>query len=481
MTDLAARLAGLSPQQRAVLARRLQGRREEEAPPTPGPRDPGQPDVCSFAQRRLWFLEQLRPGTHAWNTPVVTTLHGSLDHGALRSALEVVIERHAPLRTVFEAPEGDPVPMVLRDPAIEIPVIDAGRVREAIRPAAVRRLVADEVRRPFDLEHDVLVRARILRLGAEEHVLVLVAHHIGCDGWSKGLLVRELCTAYDALSAGAAVRLPPLPLEYADYASWERRYLAGPGRQELVDWWRRYLAGHAPTLALPTDHERPPSQAFLGSTVPANVPRPMMERAVEVGRQEGASAFMSMLAVFVATLHMRTGQEDILVGSPSAMRNHPEIEALIGFFANTLVYRTDLSGRPPFRELLRRIRTVALGVYAHQELPFDLIVAAANPPRDLSRTPLVQVNFRLEGAEPLLALEALHNVPVPIDPGIARFDLAVEVAPTPAGLAGYLEYDTALFERHSATRFSAEFTAVCAAAGAAPDRPLADLALPPLR
>jgi hypothetical protein len=304
---------------------------------------------------------------------------------------------------------------------------------------------------------------------------VLVAHHIACDGWSKGLLVSELCAAYDALSTGAELELPELPIEYADFSVWQRRWLIDDTLERLVAYWRARLHGHAPEIELPIDNPRPARQAFQGAIEHVVVPARLVAAATALGREERATLFMAMMAAFKAFLHAYSGQEDILVGSPAAMRNLPELEPIIGFFANTLVYRTDLSGRPSFRALLGRVRETALGALSHQELPFEKLVEAVNPPRDPSRNPLVQVNLRVEGREPEIRLRGMSSKAILLDPGIARFDLAIELGATDDGLRGYLEYDSALFERSTAATLAREFVEVLAAAIAAPDRPLTEL------
>ncbi len=328
---------------------------------------------------------------------------------------------------------------------------------------------------PFDLATDLMIRARLLRLDAEDHALVLVAHHVACDGWSKGLLVSELGAAYDALSAGATPELPELPIDYADFAAWQRDRLTGENRERLDAYWRERLDGHVPALLLPTDRPRPARQAFGGAVHWLKLPGSLAERTRALGRQERATPFMTLLAAFKALLYARSGQLDLLVGSPAAMRTHPELEPVVGLFANTLVYRTSLAGEPSFRELVGRVRETALGVYAHQELPFEKIVEAAKPQRDASRNPLVQVNLRVEGREPVLSLRDLEVVPIPLDPGIARFELAIELGETDDGYDGYLEYDTALFDADTAAGYARDFIAILDQATQQPDTPLAEL------
>jgi hypothetical protein len=345
----------------------------------------------------------------------------------------------------------------------------------AASDASVGALVEEEILRPFDLERDLMLRARLIRLAPSEHVLVLVAHHISCDGWSKGLLLEELAHVYERLVAGVEPELPPLPIEYADYAVWQRSRLSGEHLDALVAYWRSCLAGAPLSLELPGAHPRPRRQAFRGAVRGVHVPAELVERALELGRTWRATPFMTMLAAFEALLHAHSGREDILVGSPAAMRTHPELEPIVGCFANTLVYRTSLAGGPGFRELVSRVRDAALGVYAHQELPFEKIVEAVAPPRDPSRNPLVQVNFRLEPEEPALRLSGTRCRPIAFDPGIARFDLALELAPENGSFGGYLEYDTALFAPGTAQTFASDYVRILAALVASPDQRLVDV------
>ncbi len=470
--ELAARLAELSPEARALMARRLQSRRAQPGLTIPR-RDPAEPVPLSSAQWRLWFMEQLRPGTNAWNTPIAARLSGPLDIDALRAALATLVGRHATLRTVFEAPGGVPAPVLRADAEVELPVLDLGP--DADEADAIDRFVSGEVATPFDLAGDLMLRGRLLAVGAEDHALVLVAHHIACDGWSKGLLVSELGSAYDALSAGTTPELPELPIDYSDFAAWQRGRLTGENLERLNAYWRERLDGHASALALPTDRPRPTRQAFAGAVHWLKVPGALAERARALGRQERATPFMTLLAAFKALLHARSGQLDLLVGSPAAMRTHPELEHVVGLFANTLVYRTSLAGDPSFRELVGRVRETALGVYAHQELPFEKIVEAAKPRRDPSRNPLVQVNLRVEGREPVLALRGVDVLPIPLDPGIARFDLAIELGETDDGYDGYLEYDVALFDAETAAGYARDFIAILDQATEHPDIPLGRL------
>jgi hypothetical protein len=479
-------MAGLSPEARELLKWRLASRHAASAETIPR-RAPDQPVPMSFAQWRLWFLEQLRPGTNAWNTPVAVRLRGPIDLDVVRRSLQLLVERHTMLRTIFppnreaDVLTGGPFQVVLQRPAIELPVVDldAAGVEATTIPDRIDAFIAAEVRRPFDLTSDLMLRARILRLGPEDHVLVLVAHHIACDGWSKGLLITELGTTYDALRHGRPPEVAAPVIEYADFAVWQRRWLSGERLERLSSYWRERLAGDALVLDLATDHSRPRMQEFRGAVVWLELPAALADAVVTLSRTERATPFMALMAGFMAVLQAQSGQDDLLVGSPAAMRNQPELEQIIGLFANTLVYRTDLGGAPTYRELIGRVRETALGAYQHQDLPFEKIVEAVGPRRDPSRNPLVQVDLRVEGREPRLSLSGVGCEPITFDPGIARFDLAIELAATDEGFAGYLEYDTSLFERATAEALAHSFVAVLDAAAGTPDLPLIEL--PPIR
>lgn len=472
---LAARLAELSPETRAQLLRRQRDRRARSGQTIPR-RDPDEPAQLSFAQWRLWFMEQLRPGTNAWNTPIAARLRGPLDLSALRAAVARLVDRHETLRTAIAVRGGDPAPVLVAEPVVQIPVTDGRATAAADEHVAIDRFVAAEVAKPFDLSSELMIRARLLRLGEEDHVLVLVAHHIACDGWSKGLLVSELGTVYDALSAGTEAELAELPITYADFASWQRGSLSGEKLDRLLKYWRARLEGHASALALRTDWPRPPRQALKGAVQWLSVPEPLAERTRRLGRQERSTPFMTLMAAFKTLLYAHTSQQDLLVASPSAMRTYPELEHLVGMFANTLVYRTNLADEVSFREVIGRVRATSLGAYAHQELPFEKLVEALNPRRDASRTPIVQVNMRVEGREPELSLRGLEVTPIRLDPGIARWDLALELGEAAEGYEGYLEYDTALFGAASAASYAHDFTVVLDDAVEHPDMPLAVLA-----
>ncbi|HZG41380.1 MAG TPA: condensation domain-containing protein, partial [Longimicrobium sp.] len=350
----------------------------------------------SFAQERLWFIDRMEPGSAVYNVPVALRLGGALDEAALERSLGEVVRRHEALRTVFAEVDGSPVQVIAPFGGFTLSVDDLSALGEADREAAVRRRAGEEALRAFDLSAGPLFRASLLRLGGEEHVLLLGMHHIVSDGWSMGVLQRELSALYEAYREGRESPLRELPVQYADYAVWQREQLEGEALDRQLAYWRERLAGAPELLELPTDHPRQSVQAYRGASVPVELSPKLLERLQALGRSEGATLYMTLLSAFQVLLGKHSGSEDIVVGSPIAGRTRKEVEELIGFFVNTLVLRTDLSGDPSFREVLRRVREATLGAYEHQEVPFERLVAELQPERSMSHAPLVQVLFSLQ-------------------------------------------------------------------------------------
>ncbi|HEX2079665.1 MAG TPA: amino acid adenylation domain-containing protein, partial [Longimicrobium sp.] len=407
----------------------------------------------SFAQERLWFIDRLEPGSAVYNIPVAWRLGGALDEAALERALGEIVRRHEALRTVFAEADGSPVQVVAPFGGFALPVEDLSALSEADREAALRRRAGEEARRAFDLSAGPLFRAALLRLGAEDHVLLLSMHHIVSDGWSMGVLFRELSALYAAYREGGESPLPELGVQYADYAVWQREQLAGEVLDRQLAYWRERLAGAPGLLELPTDHPRPPVQTYRGATVPVELSVELLERLQALGRREGATLYMVLLGAFQVLLSKYSGSEDIVVGSPIAGRTRGEVEELIGFFVNTLVLRTDLGGDPSFREVLGRAREATLGAYEHQELPFERLVAELQPERSLSHSPLFQVMFTLQNAGGGGgALPGLSVSGVEAELASAKFDLSLMLTATAQGLRGGLTYSTDLFERSTVER-----------------------------
>ncbi|HYS04987.1 MAG TPA: amino acid adenylation domain-containing protein [Candidatus Dormibacteraeota bacterium] len=450
-------------------------RRQVEAP-TRGPARAEHERPISFAQQRLWFLDQLDPGRPFYNVPSTLRLRGPLDRAVFGKALDEIVHRHEVLRTTFPGVDGKPVAVPAPRWQTALSIEDLSELPSAERwPAALRR-ARQEAQRRFDLERGPLFRAHLLGLDAQDHVLLLTFHHIVTDGWSEGVLHRELAALYAAFLQGRPSPLPALPIQYADYAAWQRDFLQGQVLDTQRAFWRQALAGAPLTLDLPTDRPRPAVRTHRGAKVRAGLSARLSEALGDFGREEGATPFMTILAAFNLLLMSWTGQDDILVGTPIANRHRLEIEGLIGCFVNTLVVRTDLSGDPTFRELLRRVRRVALEAYAHQDLPFERLVEELRPPRDLGRTALFQVMVA-HAATTRLDLEGLEAEFVDIDDGISKFDLTLDVDDGGRQLACDLEYSTDLFDDATARRMLQGLETLLEGIAAEPGRRLSRLPL----
>jgi amino acid adenylation domain-containing protein/FkbM family methyltransferase len=431
----------------------------------------------SFAQQRLWFLQQLEPASPTYNQPQAMLWHGHLDVQALQKALDHIVVRHAVLRTTFVPVDGIPLQVIADSRAAEMPLIDLRAWSDTARQAEVQRLLAETIRRPFDLVHDLMLRAMLLRLADQEHLLLLVTHHIASDGWSSSILWRELTTLYRAFACGQPSPLQELPIQYVDYAVWQRQRLQGEVLEKALSYWRQQLH-NVSTLQLPTDRPRPAVQTFHGAHQSLVLPKELAEQLKTLSRRQRCTLFMTLLAAFQTLLHRYTGQTDIAVGSPIAGRMWVEVEGLIGFFVNTLVLRTDLAGNPSFRELLTRVREVALEAYTHQELPFEKLVEELQPERHLSHSPLFQVAFVLQNT-PRTALksEGLMLSPVEVDSGTAKFDLMLFMYEETDGLRGVMQYNTDLFDKATMLRLLEHFRTLLEGIAANPEQRLADLPL----
>ncbi|HEX7240317.1 MAG TPA: condensation domain-containing protein, partial [Longimicrobiaceae bacterium] len=433
------------------------------------------PLPLSFAQERLWFIDRLEPGSAVYNIPVAWRLGGELDVEALERALGEIVRRHETLRTTFAEVDGSPVQVIAPFGGFALPVEDLSDLSEA----ALRRRAREEAARPVDLAAGPLFRAALLRVGAEDHVLLLTMHHIVSDGWSMGVLFRELSALYAAYREGGESPLAELPVQYADYAVWQREQLVGEVLDRQLAYWKERLAGAPELLELPTDRPRPAVQTFRGAAVPMELSQELLERLQALGRSEGATLYMVLLGAFQVLLSKYSGSEDIVVGSPIAERTRGEVEGLIGFFVNTLVLRTDLSGDPSLRELLGRVRQVTLGAYEHQELSFEKLVAELQPERSLSHSPLFQVMFTMNNTEGA-AVDSLPGLSVTTMGSAgrsAKFDLTLALEATALGLRGELAYSTDLFERATIERMVAHLGAVLEQVAADADLPVSALEL----
>ncbi|WP_254623733.1 non-ribosomal peptide synthase/polyketide synthase [Myxococcus sp. CA033] len=467
-----------------LLALRVERATEASALPPllPAPRD-GAPLPLSFAQQRLWFLEQLQPGTPTYNMPTALRLEGALDVPSLQRAFSELLRRHEALRTSFAEDNGAPFQHISPPAPFALLVEDLSSVEE--REALARERAHQDAVRPFDLSRGPLLRASLLRLAPQQHVLLLNLHHAVTDGWSMGLLVREVVTLYEAFRQGLHSLLPELPLQYADYALWQRQWLKDDVLSRQVAWWKHQLAGAPALLELPTDFPRPPLQSFHGRTVDFQIPG-ALARAVEAFcKQEGATLFMGVLATFQLLLSRYSGQDDISIGSPIAGRRASELEGLIGFFVNTLVLRSRVEPRASFRQLLSQVRASTLAAYEHQDVPFEKLVEELKPQRSLSYSPLFQVMFTLQNT-PTDTLEAgegttmLSVQSVAPDVRSTHFDLTLSLAETPEGFSGALTYRTDLFEESTITRMAGHFATLLEAAIHAPETHVGELPLMPV-
>ncbi|HKV07487.1 MAG TPA: amino acid adenylation domain-containing protein, partial [Thermoanaerobaculia bacterium] len=438
------------------------------------PRHGGLP--VSFAQQRLWFLDRMEPGSAAYNLFTAFRLHGPLDVPALSAALDETVRRHEALRTTIRSERGEPVQGIAPAAPVPLPSIDLGGLGAPAALQEARRLAGMEAGRPFDLERGPLLRQVLVRLGDGEHAILLTLHHVIGDGWSVELLVRELALLYGAFSRGLPSPLPELAIQYADFASWQRRWLAGAVLERQLGYWRGRLEGAPAVLTLPTDRPRPAVQTFRGAARPVTIPGPLAAALRELARQRGATLFMTLMAAFQALLSRHAGQTDLSVGTPIAGRNHVETEVLVGFFANTLVLRTDLAGDPDLPELVARVREGLLGAYAHQDLPFERLVEELQPERSLSWTPLFQVAFALQST-PLGAVEVpgLRFEPMTPESGTAKFDLTLLLSESGGGLAGVLEYNRDLFDGATVQRMVEHFLHLLTGAVADPRLRLSEL------
>jgi amino acid adenylation domain-containing protein len=434
--------------------------------------------ILSFAQQRLWFLTQLEPNSSFYNMSAVVRLQGQLNRHALEESLNEILRRHEVLRTTFKTAEGRPVPVILSSTPLSLPVIDLSQLSSAQQQTKVKQLALAEAQQPFNLAADLMLRVKLLHLGEQEHVAIFTMHHIASDGWSLDVLVRELSALYQAFCTGQASPLAELPIQYADFAAWQRQWLKGEVLQSQLAYWRRQLDGAPTLLKLPTDHPRPAIQTFRGATYSFEISQEQSVGLKTLSQQQECTLFMTLLAAFKALLHRYTVSEDIVVGSPIANRNRAEIEGLIGFFVNTLVLRTHLGDNPTFGELLSRVREVALGAYAHQDLPFDLLVEELQPQRSLSHTPLFQVMFILQNA-PMseIELSGLNLSLLENNSDTAKFDLTLSMEETASGLVGSFEYNTDLFEVDTIRRMAGHLQTLLSGIIANPEQNLWELPL----
>ncbi|RKH31482.1 non-ribosomal peptide synthetase, partial [Corallococcus sicarius] len=462
-----------------ALAKRLDGvqRTPHQAPPL-RPTSRGEIVPLSFAQQRLWLLDQLQPGDISYNIPTALRMMGRVDVESLRRAFEALVRRHESLRTTLSAPDEEPSQRIHAVSGWDLPVTDLTHLPESQREEEAQRVAAMEARRPFHLVTGPLMRSMLVRLSDEEHLLLVTMHHIVSDGWSMSVLVREVAALYEAFSAGRSPSLAPLPMQYADYAMWQREWLQGEVLDGHLGYWKQQLAGAPAALELPTDRPRPPTQSHRGATVNVQVPAKVSEALKALSQREGATPFMTLLAAFQVLLSRYSGQDDISVGSPIAGRTQEETEGLIGFFVNTLVFRSRLSPRSTFRELLAQVRGTTLAAYEHQHLPFEKLVEAVHHSRDLSRSALFQAMFSLQNTPTgTLRLPGLSFQPVEVDTRSSKFDLTLTLQESPQGFVGSLTYATDLFDASTVQRMAGHLGVLLEAIATTPDTTLANLPL----
>ncbi|MBW4602153.1 MAG: amino acid adenylation domain-containing protein [Calothrix sp. FI2-JRJ7] len=432
----------------------------------------------SFAQQRLWFIDQFESGSSLYNVPIALHLKGVLNVAALSQTLNEIVRRHEGLRTSFILVEGQPVQLITPELIINLPIVDLQDLSEVEQKDQVLQIISSEAKRPFNLAQAPLLRASLLRLNEVEHIVTFTMHHIISDGWSMGVLVQEVAALYEAFSKCQPSQLPELPIQYADFALWQRQWLQGEVLESQLAYWQKQLGGNLPVLQLPTNFKRPKVQTFQGATKSFSLSKNLTEALETLSHNENVTLFMTLLAAFKTLLYRYTGQEDILVGSPVANRNQEKLELLIGFFVNTLVLRTDLSGNPSFRELLKRVREVTLGAYTHQDLPFEQLVEKLHPERNLSHTPLFQVMFQLQNTpNQTLELPGLTWKTLEFHNQTSKFDLSLSMVETESGLIGKLEYNTDLFEVATITRMQGHFQTLLEGIIANPEQAISDLPL----
>ncbi|HYE57942.1 MAG TPA: condensation domain-containing protein, partial [Rhodothermales bacterium] len=426
----------------------------------------------------LWFIDQLEPGLSAYNIPLPIRIRGALDLGILERCINEIRRRHEVLRTTFQTVDGSPVQIISEFEPITLEVVELGHLPEAEGEAQARVMAAEEARQPFVLSEGELMRVKVLRLSEQHHWVLCTMHHIISDGWSMGVLVNELSALYLAYSQGRPSPLPELPVQYADFAQWQRERLSGEALEAQLDYWKQQLAGIRSTLDLPTDRPRPALQTFAGATQQFKLREGVTEGLRALSQRENTTLFMTLLAAFQTLLARYTQQDDIVVGTPIAGRNRSEIEGLVGFFANTLALRGNLSGDPTFRELMERTSEVALGAYAHQEVPFERLVEELQPERDLSRNPLFQVMFAVQNAPGGdLDLKGLTLYRVELGSRTTRFDVECHMWERGEALSGFFIYNTDLFDEATIRRMVEHFQNLLEAIVANPDERIQSLPL----
>ncbi|MGB7922996.1 MAG: condensation domain-containing protein [Pyrinomonadaceae bacterium] len=452
--NLIKRKSNLSPAKLALLEKWKQGLGETKAIQR---RTHEGPVPLSFAQEQLYYFYQLAPDSHIYNMQMNTPIKRLANVSVLLQCLNEVLKRHESLRTTFTLIDGKPFQLISPYQPIDLPVVDLREFPKAEREAEAKRLASQELKRVFDLSRDVILRPLLLRMEGNDHILLLTMHHIASDGWSLGILSRELFALFKAFDKGQPSPLPELPVQYADFALWQRENLQADGLERQLAYWKRQLSGSLPFLNLPADWPRPPVPSFRGGQEQIVLPKELTEALKNLSEREGVSMFMLMLAAFLVLLYRYTYQESLTIGSPIANRSRRELEGLIGFFANTIVMSTDMSGNPTFLELLRRVREVATGAYAHQDLPYEKLVEALQPERDQRYNSLFQVVFAFQNVPAMGTTRRAEFRPLDIESDVARVDLECYVWEDAGSLHVRFVYSTDLFNASTIRRMLGQY------------------------
>ncbi|MEO5804822.1 MAG: condensation domain-containing protein, partial [Verrucomicrobiota bacterium] len=458
MINLNQKIAGLSPAKRALLeARLIKKALPENSAKIAAPRNIEVPEL-SFAQQSLWFLDRLEPNSSFYSIPQAFRISGPVNIEALRKSFETIINRHEVLRTQIIDNGGNPKPRVVESVTFELPLIDLSQFLEHDQHTKTRELINAEAKHPFDLENDLMLRAGLLLLGKHEHILLLTVHHIASDLWSFSVLYRELAALYRAFGEQNSSPLPELKNQYSNFARAQRDFLEGENFGKQLEYWKMRLDGGLPELELPADFPRPKTQSFQGGRKYIRVPLALTVQLKTLSQREGVTPYITLLAAFQTLLHRYSDQTDVIIGSPLGGRSQIETEQLIGYFLNTLVLRTDLSGDPNFREVLQRSRDVVLGAFANQEIPFEKLVDELRVPRNTQRNPIFQSIFQFQpGPLPTLQLHQTKTELLELENGTSKMDLIFTLAENEHGLSGNLEYNTDLFEGETIERMLRQY------------------------
>ena len=477
MSDLLKRLENLSPEKRELVLQKL--KKQQQSPQlTPVSRDQFLP--LSFAQQRLWFIDQLEGENCVYNVPFFWQISGLLNINALEQAITAIVHRHEVLRTNFCVINESPIQVIHPHPhpQMKMQVLDWRQLTAEDQLSKAQHLATTELQQSFDLSNAPLLRVKLLQLADQSHLLLLVIHHIVCDGWSMGIFRQELFTLYTAFCKQESSPLPELSLQYADFAHWQRQWLQGDVLQNQLNYWQKQLAAVPPLLELPTDRPRPSTQTYRGSSEFLQLDQDVTQKLKHLSQQSGTTLFMTLLTVFTLLLSRYTGQEDIVVGSAIANRNRQETESLIGFFVNTLALRTNLQGNPTFKELLERVKQVTLDAYDHQDLPFEKLVDELGLERSLAHHPLFQVIFGLQNeTQEILSTNGLNLTPFTWENTTTLLDLSLIFRETPQGLTGEWEYTTDLFESETIQRMVGHFEVLLKQIIDHPNKPINTLSL----